>query len=224
MKTLIDGFLRFKQQIYPERSRYFRELANGQKPEALFITCSDSRVLPNLITQSGPGDLFICRTVGNQVPPAGTTNDDGVSSAIEYAVQVLDVPNIIVCGHSDCGAMKALLNPQTLPSLPATSAWLRHSEALADLAIAYNGNAESNLLALTERNILAQLEHLRTHSSVAEKCQLGTLHLHGWNYNIATGDITAFDSTLNRFVALESMAAVDGTLAQGAKTQFVGAA
>src|SRR4030095_8194192 len=129
MKTLIDGFCRFKHDIFPGRKYAFRELAKGQKPKALFITCADSRVVPDLITQSQPGDLFMCRTVGNQVPPFGSQSEGGVSSSIEYAVQALDVRHIVVCGHSDCGAMKGVLRPEKLANLPSTASWLRNAAA-----------------------------------------------------------------------------------------------
>ena len=121
-----------------------------------------------------------------------------------YAVRVLQVTDVVVCGHSDCGAMKAVLNPENLPSLPATAAWLRHSEALGNGTHLHNkSTSESDLLAVTERNVLIQLDHLRTHSAVLEKLAVGKLELHGWYYNIGTGDITTFDPNLGRFIPLE---------------------
>src|SRR3954451_8327591 len=129
MKTIIEGFLRFKKEVFPHKRQLFRDLASGQKPMALFITCADSRIVPDLITQSQPGDLFSCRTVGNQIPPHGAAAEGGVASAVEYSVQALGVQHIIVCGHTDCGAMKAVLHPEKIAALSATKAWLRNADA-----------------------------------------------------------------------------------------------
>jgi carbonic anhydrase len=205
MKPIIDGFLQFKKEVFPQKRKLFRDLASGQKPIALFITCADSRVVPDLITQSQPGDLFICRTVGNQVPPHGAATEGGVASTIEYAVQVLGVPDIIVCGHSDCGAMKAALRPEKMAALPATRAWLRNADAArAVVHENYPEVAEEVLLhLLTEENIIAQLEHVKTHPAVAPRVTRGELNLHGWLYHIHSGEITTFDSRTGRFVPLD---------------------
>ena len=127
LKHIVDGFLRFHHDVFPEQQELFKKLATAQTPRAMFITCADSRIVPELITQSSPGDLFVTRNVGNVVPPYGQMNG-GVSSAIEYAVMALKVHHIIVCGHSDCGAMRAVLNPQSLEKMPTVKAWLRHAE------------------------------------------------------------------------------------------------
>ncbi|HAV06046.1 MAG TPA: carbonate dehydratase, partial [Pseudomonas sp.] len=129
---LVDGFRRFRAEVYPEQQALFARLAKAQQPRAMFITCADSRIVPELITQSSPGDLFVTRNVGNVVPPYGQMNG-GVSSAIEYAVMALDVQHIIVCGHSDCGAMKAVLDPAGLQRMPTVKAWLRHCEVARSL-------------------------------------------------------------------------------------------
>src|SRR3954452_23253510 len=128
MKQLIEGINKFRTDVFPAQSGLFSKLASGQTPQALFITCADSRVVPDLITQSQPGDLFICRTIGNLVPPHGDESG-GVSAAIEYALEALNVPNIVMCGHSDCGAMKAVLQPEKVKDLPNTQAWLHHADA-----------------------------------------------------------------------------------------------
>src|SRR5881227_2772590 len=116
MRQLLEGIKTFRDRIYQKHSALFQQLSTGQNPQGLFITCADSRIVPDLITQSKPGDLFICRTVGNLVPPNGDESG-GVSAAIEYAVEALNVPNIVVCGHSDCGAMKAVLQPEKVKDL-----------------------------------------------------------------------------------------------------------
>jgi len=190
MKRLIDGALRFQGEVYHEHRDLFRELATGQQPEALLITCSDSRVAPDLIVQARPGDLFICRNAGNIAPPYSDVNG-GVTATIEYAVAVLKVGHIIVCGHSDCGAMKALLHPEKLQGLPAVKSWLHHASR-AEVVVRENCadlDEKARLDALIEENVLAQLDNLRTHPSVASRLKGGTLQLHAWVYDIESGQI-----------------------------------
>ncbi len=205
MRSLIDGFFHFKQHVFPQERQHFQKLGSGQHPQALFITCADSRIVPELITQSRPGDLFVCRTVGNQVPAHGAANAGAVSSAIEYALNALNIKDIIVCGHSDCGAMKAVLHPEKLIDLPATASWLEHAVAARSVALRSRlGNTdEARLHVLTEENILAQLRNLTTHPSVAAKLALGDLTLHGWHYRIHTGEISAYDQSSRLFRQLE---------------------
>ena len=143
-RTMTQGVARFRGQIFPqERALYQRLIHEGQKPKALMISCADSRVIPEMITQSGPGELFVCRNAGNVVPPYAQMNG-GVSSSIEYAVLALGVRDIVVCGHSDCGAMKALLCPTTLASMPNVAAWLRHSRAAEDIVAENSPNPCAN--------------------------------------------------------------------------------
>jgi carbonic anhydrase len=205
MKRLVDGYVRFRAEVFPENQELFRELAHKQNPQALFITCSDSRVLPDLLTQSEPGDLFSCRNAGNIVPPYGSVLG-GVSATIEYAVMVLNVEHIIVCGHYDCGAMKGALQPETLTDIPTVSSWLRHSDAAREVVKAQLAEADfkTQLDALVEENVLLQLAHLRTHPSVASRLAKGEIDVHGWVYRIHTGEIRAFDADLQHFVALDS--------------------
>ena len=161
MKNFIDGFIRFKRDVFPKRKQLFERLAGAQNPEALFITCADSRIVPDLIMQTEPGDLFICRNAGNIVPPYGEVQG-GVSATIEYAVAVLNVSHIIVCGHTDCGAMKGILNPETLDELPTVKSWLSHGE-LARRVVKENYpelSESAKLHVLTEENVVAQLDHL----------------------------------------------------------------
>lgn len=205
MKQIIDGFFQFKNNIFPGKRVLFHELAKGQNPAALFITCADSRVVPELITQSQAGDLFICRTVGNQIPPHGATAESGVASSIEYAIQVLRIQDVIVCGHTDCGAMKAVLRPESMASLPATQAWLRNAEAARSVVRDNYPQASDDALLhlLAEENVIAQLENLKTHPVVAARLARGELRLHGWMYHIHSGEITAFDITSGRFAPLD---------------------
>jgi carbonic anhydrase len=190
MKRLIDGALRFQGEIYQEHRDLFRALATGQQPEALLITCSDSRVVPDLIVQAKPGDIFICRNAGNIAPPYSDVNG-GVTATIEYAVSALNVRHIIVCGHSDCGAMKALLHPEKLNGLPSVKSWLKNA-ARAEQVVRENHpelDDAARIDALIEENVLAQLDNLRTHPCVASRLRSGSLSLHGWVYDIESGQI-----------------------------------
>lgn len=163
LRNIVEGFQRFRDEVFPQQEELFKKLAHEQKPRAMFITCADSRIVPELITQSSPGDLFVTRNVGNVVPPYGQMNG-GVSTAIEFAVMALGVHHIIICGHSDCGAMKAVMDPQTLERMPTVKAWLRHAE-VAKVVVQENCGCASHesLAVLTEENVVAQLDHLRTH-------------------------------------------------------------
>lgn len=200
---IVDGFKKFREAVFPEQQELFKKLASTQQPRAMFITCADSRVVPELITQSSPGDLFITRNVGNVVPPYGQ-NNGGVSTAIEYAVLALGVQHIVVCGHSDCGAMRAVLDPQALESMPTVKAWLRQSEVARTVVLENCGCLnEETLDVLIEENVIAQLEHLKTHPSVAARLASGHLFIHGWVYDIETGAIKAFDDELGDFLPLD---------------------
>lgn len=204
MKKLVEGFSYFKQEIFPSQEVFFQKLAQGQSPETLFITCADSRVVPDLFTQASPGDLFLSRNIGNLVPPYGDIMG-GVTAVIEYAVLVLKVKSIIVCGHTDCGAMKAILHPQWLEELPAAAAWLRYAEAARHIALSndVSKSDEELLHCLTEENIILQLGHLRTHPAVAARVARGDLQLYGWLYHIHAGDVTTYDASTGRFVPLD---------------------
>lgn len=200
---IVDGFKKFREVIFPEQQDLFKRLALVQQPRAMFITCADARVVPELITQSSPGDLFITRNVGNVVPPYGQ-NNGGVSTAIEYAVMALNVQHIIVCGHSNCGAMRAVMDQNVLEAMPTVKAWLRHCE-VARTVVAENCGClnEETLDVLIEENVVAQLDHLRTHPSVAARLASGHLFIHGWVYDIETGAIKAFDDEIGNFLPLD---------------------
>lgn len=204
MEKLISGLTEFRKTGFQEHQKLFEHLADGQNPEALFITCSDSRIDPNLITQTKPGDLFILRIAGNIVPPH-STNTGGITASVEYAVKALGVKHIIVCGHTDCGAMKGAMNPESLKALPHVSNWLGHcSAALAIVRARHQGNAGSeHVEEMTRENIIMQLRHLATHPSVAERMALHDIHLHGWIYNIASGEVRCLDEKTGEFISVE---------------------
>src|SRR6202051_5007379 len=174
IESILQGLNRFQKRVYPKHRDLFQKLALGQRPEALFITCADSRIDPCMLTQTKPGELFISRVIGNIVPRYPMTIG-GVSATIEYAVGVLGVGDIIVCGHTDCGVMKCVLNPEALAPLANVTAWLRHAQparrALAKLERSLP--APEFLMALTERNVIEQLNNLQTHPTVAVRLQQG---------------------------------------------------
>jgi carbonic anhydrase len=207
MKRILDGLTKFQTEVYPGQRQLFERLARAQHPETLFLTCSDSRIVPDLITQTRPGDLFICRNAGNIAPAFGDVIG-GVSASIEYAVVALEVKDIIVCGHSNCGAITALLHPERLADMPAVAAWLRYAERARVVVRENYPDLEGDALldALIQENVVAQLENLRTHPSVASRLRRGQLTLHGWVYDIETGLITAWQPELQRFVPIHEIA------------------
>lgn len=204
MDTILQGISDFRDTRFPsQRALYERLVRDGQKPTALIIACADSRVAPEHFTGAAPGELFVCRNAGNIVPPFAAGNG-GVSASVEYAVAALGVTDIIVCGHSDCGAMKGVANPGALESMPNVAAWLRHSHAAGRIVCeAYPADldAETRNRVLALENVLVQLNHLRTYPSVATGLALGQLRLHGWYFEIDTGDLLAFDGVEGRFVS-----------------------
>lgn len=202
MEHVVTGFVSFRRKIFPEHRELFRELANGQSPEVLFITCADSRIDPNLVTQTRPGDLFIVRNAGNIVPPHGGVAG-GVTASIEYAIAVLGVAHIVICGHTHCGAMTGALNPGALDTLPHVRDWLRLSQAAVDIVKHAHGSVgPEQLRAVTEQNVLVQLQHARTHPVVAARISSGELHLHGWMYEIESGEVYAHSEEAGMFVPL----------------------
>ncbi len=207
MEDLLVGVARFQAEVFPLEREHFASLADQQDPMALFITCSDSRVVPNLITQTKPGELFLCRDVGNIVPAHGSVYG-GVSATIEYAVSVLKVEHIVVCGHFDCGAMRCLLQPDALKDLPSVAGWLAHAEAARRTVVeAHPGATIDELMPLlVEQNVVSQLANLRTHPAVAARVTTGQLRLHGWTYRIETGDVHVYDGDIARFVPVAELA------------------
>lgn len=209
MEKLVKGFLKFRSEVFDDKKALFTRLSQSQAPRALFITCSDSRVDPTLLTQTDPGELFILRNAGNIVPPYGSMQG-GTTATIEYAMAVLQVPHIIVCGHTDCGVMKALLNPEDVQNLPAVKEWVGQAETTRRLMRELHADLTGNdrLITTTQENVRAQLEHLRTHPSVALQLRKDNVDLHGWVYSISTGDVWVYDFTSQEFVSLYEKAAL----------------
>ena len=203
MKTIIEGFKKFQSEVFQEKRQLFERLSYGQNPRALFITCSDSRIDPTLLTQTDPGELFILRNAGNIVPSYGAVVG-GSTATIEYAVAVLGVQHVIVCGHTDCGVMRAILQPDQLKDLPAVKEWLLQAEATRRIvAENYAHLSELELLVVTtQENVRIQLDHLRTHPAVAARLRRGALQLHGWVYSISTGEMWTYDHAGDKFVPL----------------------
>lgn len=209
MQKLVEGIHNFQKEYFSTNQKLFETLVEGQKPLALFITCSDSRIDPNRLTQTKPGELFIQRTAGNIIPPYGAIHG-GEAATIEYAVSVLRVKDIVVCGHSHCGAMAGLLNPNSLEKLPAVRAYLQHAEATRRIVEENYGHLsepEKRLTLTVEENVLVQIENLRTHPSVAAAIGRGELKLHGWVYKFETGEVFAFDPEKRQFLPIKEVTA-----------------
>lgn len=203
MDKVIKGIAKFKEKGFEERRELFKTLATGQSPEVLFITCSDSRIDPNLITNTEPGDLFIIRNAGNIVPPH-VKEAGGNTATIEYGVEVLGVEDIIICGHTDCGAMKGAMNPDSVKTLPHVSEWLQHSAAASARCEARHGQlGAEHTLEMIQENVLLQMSHLQTHPSVAAKLAVNEIAVHGWVYDIENGEVTAYDDAQGKFIPVE---------------------
>jgi carbonic anhydrase len=201
LEQFLERAALFRGQVFPAQSALYERLAShGQSPKALMISCADSRVVPELITQAAPGDLFVCRNAGNIVPPFSQANG-GVSSAVEYAVMALGVRDIVVCGHSDCGAMKAFSHPEALAKMPNVAAWLRHAQAAHSVVCSCYQHLDDHgrTRALSLENVVVQINHLRTHPSVASGLAKGELTLHGWFFEIETGQIQAYNGDTGQF-------------------------
>lgn len=204
MQKLVSGIHQFQQHIREMRPDLLKRMSSGQEPLALFITCSDSRILPNELTQTEPGELFILRTAGNIIPPYGAVHG-GEAATIEYAISGLGVSDVIVCGHSLCGAMGALNNPEQVESMPAVQEILKHAEAtrrIIDENYDHLSDPAAKLTATVQENVLVQLENLRTHPSVAAAMARGALNLHAWVYKMQTAEVFAYHPDIQQFRTL----------------------
>ncbi|MDZ4780890.1 MAG: carbonic anhydrase [Planctomycetia bacterium] len=205
MEKILRGVHEFQTQDFPPQREYYEKLAaKQQKPIALFITCSDSRVIPHQITRTEPGDLFQLRTAGNIIPPYGAVVS-GESATVEYSIAVLGVKNIIVCGHSQCGAIKALIEAENLDELPAVKSWFAHAESTRRIVrqkYEHLSSAE-RAVAATEENVLVQMNNLSTHPYVAARLATGDLNIYGWYYDIATGQILQYDQPEGEFLPFD---------------------
>lgn len=204
MEKLVEGVRYFQSQIFESQRERFENLAKGQSPHVLLVTCSDSRINPHLITQTEPGDLFILRNAGNIVPPHGAAGHGGEESTIEYAVTALGIQHIIICGHSHCGAMKGLLHPESLTTMPSVANWLSHAEAtrrvVAEDCVAHSD--EQCLARAVRENVIVQMQNLLTYPSVKVKVNRDELGIHGWVYEIETGEVLAYDAMTRQFAPL----------------------
>lgn len=203
MQKLVDGIHKFQNEVFSSQIELFKKLEKGQNPQVLFITCSDSRINPNLITQTEPGDLFIIRNAGNIIPAYGNYSS-GEMATIEFALDGLGVKDIIVCGHSHCGAMKGLLQPQSVENLPAMRSWLQNAETTKRIVFDHykHLSGEELLMATIEENVLMQIEHLKTHPAVATRIARNEIKLHAWVYKFETGLVFKFDPAVGQYVPL----------------------
>ena len=201
MEKVLQGLLKFQEEVFLQKKALFSSLSGQQTPRVLFVTCSDSRIDPSLLTQTEPGELFIIRNAGNLIHTYGAAIG-GSTATLQYGVSVLQVKDIIVCGHTDCGAMKALLHPEKLQDLPAVKAWLQHADTTVRIVKDHYAHLQGDeLFAATIReNVLVQLDHLKTHPAIASRLRKGNLRLHGWVYSIGTGDVWVYDWEKKDFV------------------------
>ncbi len=209
MKKLIQGIVEFRRTVQEGYREAFGRLAIGQSPDTLFIACSDSRVVPNTFASTNPGDLFVLRNVGNLIPPCDrhglSVGDEAEAAAVEYAVEVLKVSDIIVCGHSECGAMRALIGDRNQLEMPNLRSWLRHGDIAFDQLRAgtYLDSELSEHNQLSQLNVLLQMEHVKSYPSVRRRIQAGSLAVHGWWFEIGRADVHAYDEKRKRFVLID---------------------
>ena len=203
MENLVRGIHQFQATLFKDNQEFFARLSEGQQPDTLLITCSDSRIAPDILMQTKPGDIFTLRNAGNIIPPYGASSG-GEGGTIEYAISALKVRHVVVMGHSHCGAMKGLLYPEDLSGLPLVSAWLKYAEATRRVVLENYGDldGEELLNAAVKENVLTQIDNLRTYPAVAARLTKGDLTLHGWVYHIESGHLLAFDPEQSRFVPM----------------------
>jgi carbonic anhydrase len=191
-EKILRGIRQFQDRFRAERERFERLATEGQRPLVLFITCCDSRLAPELLTSAELGDLFVVRTLGGLVPPYGT-GEVSTGAAIEQALLRLHVQHVVLCGHTQCGCLKALDTPSDWSREPHISRWIEHARPAGTKVEAGGLPAEEQPLAVVRENVLLQLEHLRSYDPVREGERAGTLTLHGWVYHLKTGELEAYD-------------------------------
>ena len=204
MEKLIAGLHHFQEHVFGENEALFRDLASGQSPLALVVTCSDSRIDPNLVLGGQPGDIFILRNAGNFIPEFGPDNA-AEAATIEYAVVGLGIRDLVVFGHSQCGAMTAALHPEMAEGMPSVQSWLRHAQPALDALGKHYSHLDSDrtrLSALIQENVLAQLDRVRTHPAVAKALADGRLELHGWVFHIDSGRVFRYSAADDEFLPL----------------------
>lgn len=206
MKKLIHGIVDFRRNLTEENRALFAKLALGQKPDALFIACSDSRVVPNLFASTNPGDVFVLRNVGNLMPPfSASPGDASASAALEFSVFSLKVSDIIVCGHSECGAMQALAQGADYPCCPGFQTWLQYgAESLNKVRQGFTVDSSlSEHNQISQVNVLQQIEHIKSYPFVQERIEKKQLHIHGWWFDIAHADVYCYEQSLGQFVLID---------------------
>ena len=211
MRKLLKGLHKFQSSYFPANQEIFEQLAEGQKPRVLFITCSDSRIVPHLITQSGVGELFVIRNAGNLVPPFGAANG-GEGAAIEYAIHALGIEQVIICGHSNCGAMKGLLKLEKLRTeMPLVYEWLQHAESTRRLIQEnYADIKGEELMAITmAENVVTQIENLKTYPVIRSKLHQNKMSIYGWIYDIETGEVLAYNPINDDFEVPQTLLAFE---------------
>jgi len=205
-KKLLDGVIKFKDDFFEEHKEIFQNLSSSQNPHTLYIGCSDSRVVPDIIAQTMPGELFVVRNIANMVPPYDENSYSFrcTASIIEYAVNMLEVDNIVICGHSNCGGCKALFYPQEkIDKLPSVKEWLKLGHEIRDRVLAKNLSPEEREFETEQLNIVKQLENILTYPFVEKKVDKGILKLHGWYYVIETADVFTYDFESREFKLIE---------------------
>lgn len=208
-KRLYEGIKKFQTNEFIPRQQFFEDLGQNQNPHTLFIGCSDSRVVPNLITQTFPGELFVVRNIANLIPFYKKQSDTylATTAAIEYAVNQMNVSNIIVCGHSNCGGCAALYQDKELKNLPHTRKWMELAHPVKKIVeekIAKNKITIEQRSVITEQlNIVEQMGHLLKYSYIKKRVKEGSINVMGWYYNIEKGEIYNYDKKLKRFIRLE---------------------
>lgn len=209
MKKLIRGIVEFRSKVQKDYREAFGRLALGQSPDTLFVACSDSRVVPNTFASTNPGDLFVLRNVGNLIPPCGENGvalgDEAEAAAIEFAVLSLNVTNIVICGHSECGAMRALVSNRNNMDMPNLKNWLRHGdkavERLKDGVMLDQDLTDHN--QLSQLNVLLQMEHVKSYPAVKRRIEEGNLSVHGWWFDITQAEVHAYAEEQNKFVLID---------------------
>lgn len=203
MKKLVRGIVEFRKGLTKDKRDLFKKLALGQTPDTFFIACSDSRVVPNTFASTDPGDLFNLRNIGNMMPPFSATHDHSAAAALEYAVQFLNVPNIIVCGHSECGAMQAIIDKLEDAKAMNLTAWLHHGKIQGKNQNFVPDPSLSELNQLSQKNVLEQIEHLKTYPFVAERMESKKLDIHGFWFDISNADVYCYEKEQSRFVLID---------------------
>lgn len=206
MKKLIEGIVDFRKKLTEEHRDLFAKLALGQKPDVLFIACCDSRVVPNLFASTNPGDLFVLRNIGNLIPPVlAECQDNSAQAAIEFSILSLNISDIIICGHSECGAMQALTQKADTACCPHLASWLKHAEA--SLNKVKDGFTFNSTLPLhnqvSQVNVLEQMAHVKTYPFVQERIEKKQLRVHGWWFDIARADVYCYEPTVHQFVLID---------------------